>query len=212
MHLALAWSAGAPAEVEPQAFTADIVSQDSGGALLGAPAKLRAVNHKARIEMAGASDSFFISDSDAGTALFVRPAQRLYLDARQSTPLTQIFVRVDPHDPCRQWQAAAAIAGAVSAGEWRCELIERKTVNQREIVKYGVLTPDRRSNYGWVDTAMGFPVRWQTMDGKIFALENIVFQAQPASLFSIPPDYRKLDPEALIERIKHSDIWAEPLK
>ena len=59
---------------------------------------------------------------------------------------------------------------------------------------------------------MDFPVKWQAADGKVFVLENIVLQAQPQSLFSIPPDYRKLDPQALLERIKHSDVWAEPCK
>jgi hypothetical protein len=212
LHVALVWSAGALAQSSAQSFSADIVSLDAGGARLGATARLHAANHKSRIEMAGAADGFFLSDSDAGTALFVRSAQRLYLDARQSTALTQIFVWVDPRDPCRQWQAAAAIAGVMNTGEWRCVLIEREIVNQREIIKYSVLTPGRRSSYGWVDPSIGFPVKWQTVDGKIFALESIVLQAQPASLFSIPSDYRKLDPQALLERIKHSDVWAEPPK
>ena len=32
-------------------------------------------------------------------------------------------------------------------------------------------------------------------------------EAPPASLFELPPDLRKFNPEALIERIKHSDVW-----
>ena len=209
LHLALVWSAGASAQSSPH-FAADIVSY--GGARGGATAKLHAADHKTRIEVGGAPDGFFISDSDAGTALFVRSAQRLYVDARQSTPLTQIFVWVDPYDPCRQWRTAATTAGVLKAGEWHCELIERATVNQREILKYRVLTPDSRATYGWIDASIGFPIKWQTVDGQVFALENIAFEAQPASLFSIPPDYRKLDPQALLERIRHSDVWAEPAK
>jgi hypothetical protein len=203
--LALA-SAGALA-VEPQAFSADIVSLDGKGEPLGATARLHAAEHKARIELGGAADGFFLSDTDAGTALFVRSAQRIYLDARQSTPLTQVFVRVDPRDPCRQWQAAAATAGVPGSGKWRCEFIERTIVNQHETVEYRVMRPDREPSYGWVDSSIGFPVKWQSADGKVFVLTNLQLQPQPASLFGIPSDYRKLDPQALLERIKHSDVW-----
>jgi hypothetical protein len=211
-YLALLWSAGALAQSSAPSFSADIVSRDTGGALLGATAKLHVANHKARIELPGAADGFFISDSDAGTALFVRSAQRIYLDARQSTPLTRIFVWVDPRDPCRQWQAAAATAGVVGPGEWRCEPVERAMINQHPIIEYRVSMPDGRSSYGWVDSMIGFPVKWQAADGNLFALENILLDAQPANLFSIPPDYRKLDPQALLDRVKHSDVWVDSPK
>jgi hypothetical protein len=210
LYLALFCIAGAMAR-EPQSFSADIVSLDAGGARRTA-AKLQVANHKARIEITGAADGFFLSDTEAGTALFVRSAQRLYVDARQSTPLTQIFVRVDPRDPCREWQAAAVTAGVPSTGAWRCEFVERASVNHHEIIEYRAVTPDGQPNFGWVDRAIGFPVKWQAADGKMFVLENILLQAQPESLFSIPSDYRKLDPQALLERIKHSDVWAEPSK
>jgi hypothetical protein len=220
LHLALLCSAGAlaqsspqsPMQASPQSFSADIVSLDSGGARLGASAKLRAASRKTRIELPGAADGFFISDTDAGTALFVRSAQRLYLDARQSTPLTRIFVRVDPRDPCRQWQAAAATAGVVGTGEWRCEPVEHAIVNEHQVVEYHVAMPDGQSSYGWVDSTIGFPVKWRAADGNLFVLENILLDTQPANLFSIPPDYRKLDPQALLERIKHSDVWADTPK
>ena len=220
LHLALLCSPGALAQSSPQSprqsssqsFSADIVSLDGGGARVGASAKLRAANRKTRIELPGAADGFFISDTDAGTALFVRSAQRIYLDARQSSPLTRIFVWVDPRDPCRQWQAAAETAGIVSTAEWRCEPIERASVNQRQVIEYRVFMPDGQSSYGWVDSTIGFPVKWQAADGNRFVLESILLDAQPANMFSIPPDYRKLDPQALLERIKHSDVWVDSPK
>jgi hypothetical protein len=212
-QLALLWSISAPAEVEPQSFSAEIVSLDSDGTLLAATAKLYAANHKARIEMAGTANSFFISDADAGTTLVVRPEQRLYLDARQSTPLTQIFVWVDPRHPCRQWQAAAATAGVPSARDWHCEPVEHAIVNQREIIEYSVVVAsDQQMSHGWVDAELSFPVKWQAADGRVFVVENILLKTQPANLFSIPPDYRKLDPQALLERIKRSDVWADSPK
>jgi hypothetical protein len=210
--LALVGGAGVPARSSWPSFSADIVSRDTGGALLGATAKLHAASHKTRIELPGAADDFFISDTDAGTALFVRSAQRLYLDARQSTPLTRIFVWVDPRDPCRQWQAAAVTAGLVGTGEWRCEPVERAIVKEHQVIEYRVSMPDGQSSYGWVDSMLGFPVKWRAADGSLFVLENILLDAQPANLFSFPPDYRKLDPQALLERIKHSDVWADSPK
>ena len=207
--LLLALASADALAVEPQAFSADIVSLDSNGEPLSATARLHAAEHKARIELGGAADGFFLSDTDAGTALFVRSAQRIYLDAGQSTPLTQVFVRVDPRDPCRQWQAAAATAGVPNSGKWRCELIERTILNEHETVEYRVVRPDREPSYGWVDPSIGFPVKWQSADGKVFELTNLQLQPQPASLFGIPSDYRKLDPRALLERIKHSDVWVD---
>jgi hypothetical protein len=216
LHLALLCGGSALAQSSPPSsppsFSADIVSLDAGGAHSGAVATLRAANHKARIDLAGASDGFFLSDTDTGTALFVRGAQRLYVDARQSTLLTRIFVALDPRDPCREWQAAATTAGVPGTGEWHCEPIERVIVNHHEIIEYRVASPDGQSNRGWIDSTIGYPVKWRAADGTGFVLENIVFQAQPQSLFSIPSDYRKLDPQALLERIKHSDVWAEPAK
>jgi hypothetical protein len=212
LHSALLCGAAALAQSVPASFSADIVSLDAGGARSGAAARLHAANHKVRIEMAGASEGFFLSDTDAGTALFVRSSRHLYMDARQSTLLTRIFVSVDPRDPCRQWQAAAATAGAPGNGAWHCEPVERAIVDHREIIEYRVVTPDGQSNHGWIDATIDYPVKWRAADGTGFALDNILLQAQPDSLFSIPSDYRKLDPPALLERIKHSDVWAEPSK
>ena len=212
VHSALLCGSGVLAQSLSPSFSADIVSLDAGGARRGAAARLNVANHKARIEMAGASDGFFLSDTDLGTALFVRTSRHLYMDARQSTLLTRIFVAVDPRDPCRQWQAAAATAGGASSGEWHCELVERAGVDHREIIEYRVLTPDGQSSHGWIDSTIDYPVKWRAADGSGFALENILRGAQPGTLFSIPSDYRKLDPSALLERIKHSDVWVEPSK
>jgi hypothetical protein len=212
LHLSALVSAGASAQSAPPEFSADIVSRDAAGALVGATAKLRVADRKTRIDVPDAPGGFFVSDADSGTALFVRSVQHIFLDARQSTPLTRIFVRVDPLEPCRQWQAAADLAGVAGSGDWRCERMERAIVNDHETVEYRLTAPGQRPSYGWVEPTLHFPVKWQAPDGGSIALENIRIEAQPAGLFSIPSDYRKLDPQALLERIKHSDVWAEPAK
>lgn|SRR5579863_5263215 len=52
-----------------------------------------------------------------------------------------------------------------------------------------------------------FPLQIRTADGVVFALEQIRDEPQPESSFELPAGYRKFSPEALIERIKQSDVW-----
>ena len=59
-----------------------------------------------------------------------------------------------------------------------------------------------------IDPVLHFPVKWRSPNGETVVLENIRIEAQPPDLFGIPAGYHKLDPQALIERIKHSDVWA----
>jgi hypothetical protein len=197
-------------------FSADIVSRDAAGVQVGGAAKLYVADEKARIETPEASTGFFLIDGKRGTAVFVRPTQQIYTDARQSSRLTRLFVPVDADNPCPQWQAAAQNAGVPGAeGEWHCERIEAGTMDDRSTTdghsttECRVITPKQDSSRRWIDSSLGFPVRVRMSDGASFALENIRIAAQSAQLFAIPPTYRKLDPHALIERIKHSDVWVE---
>ena len=171
----------------PPAFSADIVKRNLHGAVAGPPGKLRVLQDKIRIETPDVAGGFFLADAAAGTALFVRLGQPIFMDAKQSTPLTRIFVRVDPGDPCRQWQAAALTAGTAAADTWRCATTQDAVV---------------------IDSVLQFPVKWRSPDGGTVQLENIRREFQPAELFAVPAGYRKLDPQALVERIKHSDVWA----
>ena len=194
----------------PQEFSADIVRRDADGAANGPAAKLHVSRQKTRIDGVDPPGGFFITDGGAGTAFFVRPAQHMYMDAKQSTPLTQIFVPVDPRDPCRQWQTAASIAGAADAQDWQCVRITSTTIDGHPVIEYQVLSPGHASSRRWIESGLGFPLKFQAADGSTIALENIRIESQPLSLFSLPQDYRKLDPQALIERIKRSDVWADP--
>jgi hypothetical protein len=190
-------------------FSADIVSRDAAGVAIGAAAKLYVSNHKVRIETPEAAAGFLLIDADAGAAYFVRPEQHVFMDAKQSSRLTQIFVPVDAKDPCPRWQSAANIAGMPNAGsEWHCERIDDEFVGDRRATPYQVASAPRSRR--WIDSDLEFPVKMQAADGTTIALEHIRIEAQPASLFDIPPGFRKLDPRALIERIKHSDAWVDP--
>ena len=207
-------SAAASAEPPPSkhAFSADIVSRDASGAAIGTGGRLYAANGKVRIETTDAAAGFFLVDGATTTSLFVRPQQRVFMDARQSTRLTRIFLPLDPGSPCEQWQAAAKASGLPSAaGDWHCERKENSSINGRETLEYSVTSSDNAAaTQSWIAPDLGFPVKWRASDGTTFTLEHIRVEAQPAELFAVPADYRKLDPQALIERIKHSDVWAAP--
>jgi len=60
---------------------------------------------------------------------------------------------------------------------------------------------------GWIDRESGFPLRIRTEDGSLITLEKIRDGSLPASSFEVPANVRKFSPEALIERIKQSDVW-----
>jgi hypothetical protein len=208
--LSIAASAGPSPARE---FSADIVTRDAAGLTLGTAARLYVANHKVRIETPEAPAGFFLIDGDAGTFLFVQPAQQVFMDAKQSTRLTQVFVPVDPNDPCRQWRAAATnaavpSAGVQSVGDWRCERMDAAGVGHRDTIEYRVVFPDHESSQRWIDPALEFPVKQRAADGTTTVLEHIRIETQAASLFTVPPGSRKFDPQALIDRIKHSDVWA----
>jgi hypothetical protein len=207
---------GAATPAEPTSareFSADIARRNAAGTAIDTGARLYASNGKVRIETSEAPAGFFLIDSQAGSALFVRPAQRIYMDSKQSTPLTQLFVPVDPNDPCPQWRAAAIRAGVPDAGgDWRCTRIHTAIVGGRGTIEYRVISPQRESSRRWVDPALGLPVKLQAADGTTVLLENIRIETQPPRLFAVPQGFRKLDPQALIDRIKHSDVWVESSK
>jgi hypothetical protein len=199
----------AAVEASP-AFSADLVSTRSGHQPDGRPGHVYISNRKVRIESPEIHDGFFIVDGDGRAAWFVRPRQQVFMAAKQSSPLTQLLVPVDPDDPCRQWQVMEDVAGITDpSGTWHCDLLTREIVAGGETMKYLVTSRQQQRSYRWIDRRRQFPVRIAAEDGKGVALENLVDAPQAPSLFTIPADYQQFDPLQLIERIKQSDVWVE---
>lgn len=193
------------AVAQAQQFSADLVITRGGDAAVPA-GKLRVFDDKVRLETPELADGFFLIDGARPAAYFVRPAARVFMDARQSSPLTRIFVQVDPLEPCRQWQAMARLAGAADH-DWRCEHAGEEAIGGRSTTLYRAVSAPGRELVGWIDAARKFPLRIKTEDGAIISAESIRDEPQPAELFEIPPGFRKFDPQILIERIKQSDVW-----
>jgi hypothetical protein len=187
-----------------QQFSADIVMQRN--AATKPAGRLHVLDGKVRIETAEAADGFFLVDTAKPSAYFVRPATRIYMDARQSSQLTRLLVPVDPDEPCRQWQTMAQLAGLAGQDDWRCERTGEEEIDGRHAVVFHAVTGSGEF-FGWIDRARKFPLRIKTKDGTIIALEQIKDEPQAVSLFDPPSNFRKFSPEVLIEQIKQSDVW-----
>jgi hypothetical protein len=205
--------AGGPSPAKAQEFSAGLVmmrdSNNIDNKVLAGRIWVREA--RVRLETPEFTNAFFLVDVAQPSAYFVRPAMRTYMDARQSSLLTRLFVPVDPSGPCRRWQAMAELAGIAGQGDWRCERSGEETIDGRSTVVFRASFGSGRALLGWIDPSRGFPLRIRTEEGAVISLEKIRDEAQPASLFELPPNSKKFSPEALIEQIKQSDVWvSEP--
>jgi hypothetical protein len=200
-----ALAASAAATAQAQQFSAEIVTRrDDVSTHAG---RLSVRDGQIRIETAELADGFFLVDPSKPSAWFVRPDARVYMEARQSSRLTRLFVSLDPDAPCSQWQIMAQVAGIPGEGEWRCEPIGTETIDGHSTVGFRALSTKGEEFVGWIDRMRRFPLRIKTGDGTLMTLEQIKDEPQPASSFELPKAYGKFSPEALIERIKQSDVW-----
>ncbi|WP_229198498.1 hypothetical protein [Bradyrhizobium acaciae] len=206
--LAVAILADVPTAAMAQQFSAELVARkDETTTSLGT---LRVSQQKARIEARALPDGFFLIDTAKPAAYFVRPAAGVFMDARQSSPLTRMFVPVDPSDPCRQWQAIAQLSAPVDLATWHCQRDGAEALAGRDTDVYRITAPSGSGFVGWIDRERSFPVQVRTADGTVIAAVHIRDEPQPAQSFEMPAGLRKFDPQVLIRRIQQSDVWVEP--
>jgi hypothetical protein len=197
----------------PALFSAAAASQEFSAELVGIDpkgnptrGKLNVTDGKVRMETPEVTTGFFVFTGD--NAYFVRPGQRTFMDAKQSSLLAQIFIPVDAETPCDRWQAMAKLSGAADdGGEWRCERVGDEPVGERSTVLFEAVSPRHRSYSVWIDKELSFPLRLQAEDRSSYRLEHIEEKPQPQGLFIVPSGYAKFDPQKLIERLKQSDVW-----
>ena len=194
-------------------FSAEITTSLAAGDRAERSGHIYAAGDSLRIETADFSGGYFLTDRAQRLAYFVRAADRLFMDARRSSPLTRLLVVVDPDNPCPQWQAMAEIAdGNAARGSWRCERIGEKTIDGRPAVVYRASPPEGPGLTGAIDRTLGIPLEVETSDGVHVTVRNVREDTPPAALLAVPAGFRKFDPEALLRRIKQSDVWVEPPK
>jgi len=202
----------APAFARTQSFSAMLLFHGVDGGPKEATGKLFFDGKRVRLELPDFRQSFFVLAPAQGTAVLVQLPRRQFMEARQSTILSQIFVPVDPLDPCRQWRAMAKIA-AVPQPEtaWQCVFAGEEIDGTIRLRKYRLESRRDSPLWCWIDVDRAFPVRLRRADGSLIDLVSIRDETPDAALFEIPAGFRKFDPEALLERIRQSDVWVEPV-
>ncbi len=189
-------------------FDGDVVRIQQGRPAVPA-GRLSVSGGRARLDVTELPDGYFLIDGAGPSAIFVKPASGTYMDARRSSRLTQWFVPVDPADPCQRWQAMARLAGEPDRGDWHCERGGETMVDGRDVIGYRVLAGSEQQLLAWVDPVLGFPLRIALGDGTVFAVDAVKQRPQARELAQVPDGFRKFDPQALIERIKQSDVWVD---
>src|ERR1700754_811693 len=156
---ALSWGS---ASVQAQHFSADLVRTAIPGGAAASFGKLRVSDDKVRIETPDFPDGFFLIDGAARSAYFVRPGARVFMDARQSSRLTQLFVPLDLNDPCMQWQDMATLASGTDRRDpLRCERLREEVIDGRGVVAYRASSSAGSELLGWIDVGLKFPLRIQ---------------------------------------------------
>jgi hypothetical protein len=193
-----------------QDFSAIVTTTNDKGEAAATPGRVLVAGGRVRLELPDFRDGYFLVDPAAGIAYFVRPKRRVFMEARQSSPLAQILLVVDPDNPCEQWQVVALITGLGDGSHsWQCQRREAARIGARDTVPYQAIAPDDRSYDVWIDRALRFPFRIHAAVGAVVDIADIVEAQQPPDAFEIPAGFSKFDPQELIDRIKQSDVWVE---
>jgi hypothetical protein len=193
-------------------FSADLVRVATDGHSDTIVGRLNVGDRWMRIATPEVATGFFIVATDASAAYYVKAEQRVFMDAKQSSRLAQIFIPLDPENPCQQWLAMAKLAGVEIGERWRCERISEGPDDGPSTFLYRLNSSPNEGYRIWINRNLKFPKRIRSDDGTTMEIMNVEIAPQPASLFEVPADYMKFDPLRLIDRLKQSDVWVEPVR
>src|SRR5215469_4310878 len=82
-----------------QEFSAALITTNAESERTATPGRVLVAGDKVRLELPGFPDGHFLLDPAAAVAYFVKPKRRVFMEARQSSPLAPILVVVDPDNP-----------------------------------------------------------------------------------------------------------------
>jgi hypothetical protein len=196
VSLAIAFLLSASASA--QQFSADMVSRSADGKLT--KSKLYQTADKERFDSTveikpGASmETHLIIDRREKLIYLVEPQQKTILvnhvlqiasDSSRSGSSSS--------NPCEELMHA--INPVVAKQQFACKQVGYESVNGRsaEIWQMDSKWWGSGSAYLWVDAQIKATIKWTLPDGSSGELQNIKVEAQSASLFELPADYRKQD-------------------
>lgn len=199
--LALALAAAAPARA--QQFSAEMVMGGASSSNVP-PSKIYVSDGKVRLETerAGHSSTILI-DAHANTFYILLAEQKSYIDANGGGPMSrmsQAFMPIDPDNACPQLEAMAKQMKKDAADDFTCKRVGSEAVNGRDAAKYQGTKANGEVAYAWIDTKLKYLIKSQDQKGVGVQFRNIQEGAQPASLFEIPADYKKMDPQHMMQQ------------
>ncbi|HXM23275.1 MAG TPA: hypothetical protein VN948_18605 [Terriglobales bacterium] len=174
-----------------QEFSADLVNNSEkassvSGKIYASKDKVRFEGH----EQNGRTGAMIINFAAQTTDILI-PERKMYIESASSHApgaprLFNFFRAADVENACDEWQKMAAKPGG------SCHKVGSEVVNGRSTVKYQGTSADGDVSNVWLDPKLRFPLKWQGKNGG-GELRNIQEGAQPASLFTVPADYQKMD-------------------
>jgi hypothetical protein len=179
-----------------QQFSADLVTDrlappGAGGAPAPHTEKLYVSDGKMRVEMGGDKGSVLVIDGKANKATMLMPSQKAFMELPATNRMFAFIAPMNADDPCAEWLASVKKFAKEETGEATCKKIGTETVNGRPANKIQLGSPKGEST-AWVDAKLKIVIKLHSDKGNGMELQNIKEEAQPADLFAIPADFKKL--------------------
>ena len=186
-------------------FSADgtIVTKDKSGNPQTMSLKLFVGKGRMRMEMnlGGRGNMAWIINSETNNAIILMLDQKMAMDLSSlggrggpingPKPAFDFTKRFDPDHPC------------TSMSDTTCTLVGNETVNGRDCQKWVFVHKPANgtttTSTAWFDSRIRFPIKAVSEDSS-FDLRNVVEGAPPDTLFGIPPDFKVIDPSAMMGR------------
>jgi hypothetical protein len=180
---------------KPQPFSADFSSTSADGMKktgkwFFSPPKMRM-----DITMAQGGSSPFggnvsmIIDGNAHINYMLMPEQHMYMEIEATGTRDVQGVR-NLESLSRGGDLCAGNPGSA------CKKLGMETVNGRSCDKWEMIDKNAHKTTAWIDQKLYAVIRLQEYDGTLTNFTNIKEGAQDASLFVVPPGYRKFDASA----------------
>lgn len=182
----------AVAQMGPQAvpFSADLQATSSrgGDAPSNVTGKLYFTSGRIRMDLQGEGHGgvIILTNAKTDTSDMLMPGQHIYMEfkisqtAHQPGMAPNIKPFRDPSDPCADKQGTT------------CKKVGVEQVNGRTCDHWTVMQKDGSVSNVWVDQKLRFPIKTVTKEDT-WELTNIEEGEPAATLFVIPPGYRKID-------------------
>jgi len=182
----------------PQPFSADFSSASPDGMKktgkwFFSPPKMRIDMNMPQGNGPLSGNVSMIIDGSTHTSYMVMPQAEMYMEieasgARDMQGLRNLESLSRGGDPC------AGNAGST------CKKVGTETVNGRSCDKWEMTDKNAHKTTLWIDQKLYAVIRLHEYDGTVTDLTNVKEGAQSASLFVVPPGYRKFDAGAFGSR------------